>query len=125
MKIPIDMNLSPGWVTALGEAGFESVHWSHTGDPKASDKVIMDYAKIHGYVVLTHDLDFGVILAATGAGTPSVIQIRTQNVDSAFLREAVISLLRRCQKPIERGALVCLDRASERVRILPLHGRSG
>jgi predicted nuclease of predicted toxin-antitoxin system len=49
MKILIDMNLSPDWVVSLREAGFESVHWSHVGDPKASDETIMDYAKACGY----------------------------------------------------------------------------
>ena len=27
MKILVDMNLSPGWVTYLAEVGFESTHW--------------------------------------------------------------------------------------------------
>jgi len=40
MKILIDMNLSPAWVTALKEAGFESVHWSEIGEPDASDETI-------------------------------------------------------------------------------------
>jgi len=120
MKILIDMNLSPEWVASLREAGFEAVHWYRVGDPRASDMTIMDYARGHGYVVLTHDLDFGAILAATGAKTPSVVQIRTQNVDPAFLCKAVVSLLHRCHRQIEGGALVCLDQSTERVRILPI-----
>ena len=76
-------------------------------------------------MVLTHDLDFGAILAATGADTPSVVQIRTQNVDPTSLREAATSLLRRCQKHLEGGALVCLDQSTERVRILPVQGYKG
>jgi len=125
MKILIDMNLSPDWVVSLREADFEAAHWSGVGDPRASDTTIMDYARAHGYVVLTHDLDFGAILAATGADTPSVVQIRTQDVDPKSLCEAAISLLRRCQKLLEGGALVCLDQSTERVRILPIQGRKG
>ena len=125
MKILIDMNLSPDWTAPLGDAGFEAVHWSHVGDPKASDKAIMSYAKAHGYVIFTHDLDFGAILAATGAETPSVVQIRAGNIAPVSLSEVVIALLRRCQTHLEQGALVCLDRTSERVRILPVHGRDG
>ena len=125
MKILIDMNLSPAWVVSLGEAGFESIHWSRVGDPRASDKIVMDYARAHGYVVLTHDLDFGAILAATAAETPSVVQIRTQNVAPVSLIGAVISLLHRCQEYLEAGALVCLDQSSERVRILPIEQRNG
>jgi predicted nuclease of predicted toxin-antitoxin system len=57
------MNLSPVWATILQEAGFESVHWSQVGKPTASDKEIFDWAAEHGYVVITHDLDFDTILA--------------------------------------------------------------
>lgn len=48
MNVLIDMNLSPDWEASLREAGFETVHWSHVGDPKASDRTIMDWAKAHG-----------------------------------------------------------------------------
>ena len=66
MKLRVDMNLSPRWVEALGEGDIEAVHWSTIGAHDALDSVIMAYAKEHGYIVLTHDLDFSSILAATG-----------------------------------------------------------
>ncbi len=40
----------------------------------------MDWARPSGYVVFTHDLDFGALLAASHAGGPSVIQVRAQDV---------------------------------------------
>jgi predicted nuclease of predicted toxin-antitoxin system len=120
MKLLIDMNLSPDWVSLLVDAGFEAVHWSATGDPRATDETIMDYAKAHGYVVFTHDLDFGAILAATGAATPSVIQVRMQDVAPASLGETMIALLHRCREHLEAGALICLDPSTERVRLLPI-----
>lgn len=43
----------------------------------ATDEEIMRWARENGYVVFTHDLNFGVILAATRAQSPSVIQVRT------------------------------------------------
>ncbi len=120
MKLLIDMNLSPDWVGLLVDAGFEAVHWSQVGDPRAADQTIMGYARSYGYVVFTHDLDFGAILAATGAETPSVVQIRVQNVAPSSLGKALVSLLHRCRRPLEDGALVCLDDSTERVRILPI-----
>ncbi len=59
------MNLPPGWAPVLATAGFEAVHWSTVGNPEASDRAIMTWAKTNGYVVFTHDLDFGALLAAT------------------------------------------------------------
>ncbi len=40
MKIVIDMNLSPEWVTVFETAGYQAVHWSDVGDIKATDKTI-------------------------------------------------------------------------------------
>ena len=39
----------------------------------------MGFARVNGYVVLTHDLDFGAILAATHGNKPSVVQIRSEH----------------------------------------------
>jgi hypothetical protein len=37
IKILVDMNLSPEWVPALIREGWEAVHWSAVGDPRAPD----------------------------------------------------------------------------------------
>jgi hypothetical protein len=68
MKLLLDMNLSPDWVTTLIQAGWETVHWSSIGDFRANDSEIMAWAKQNGHVVFTHDLDFGSLLAITHAG---------------------------------------------------------
>jgi predicted nuclease of predicted toxin-antitoxin system len=76
MKFLIDMNLSPLWVSFLAEKGFESVHWSTVGHPGAADSEIFDFAAANDWIVFTHDLDFGMLLAALGTSTPSVIQFK-------------------------------------------------
>jgi hypothetical protein len=35
--------------------------------PRAEDKALMTRARTHSHVVFTHDLDFGTLLATTGA----------------------------------------------------------
>ncbi len=120
MKILIDMNLSPQWVAVLEDAGKPAVHWSHVGPQNASDHKIMSYAKSKGYVVFTHDLDFGAILAATKANCPSVIQVRTQDVSPRHLAPVVISALSQFEAYLEEGALVTVDEKKLRARLLPL-----
>lgn len=120
MKVLVDMNLSPQWIPALKHAGIEAVHWSSIGDIRAPDHVIMDFAKEHDYIVFTHDLDFGTILAATQADAPSVIQIRRRNITPVSLCKTVVSLLQQCKDQLQTGALVSLDEDRQRVRILPL-----
>jgi predicted nuclease of predicted toxin-antitoxin system len=93
MKLLIDMNLSPQWIEFLAERGFESVHWSTIGDVTASDSRIMDYAAEHQWIVFTHDLDFGALLARRKTRGPSVIQIRGQKT-SFRTRSANMSFVR-------------------------------
>ena len=65
MKLLIDLNLSPGWVPVLERAGWEARHWATVGDLRASDQTLLSWARSNGYVVFTHDLDFGTLLAHT------------------------------------------------------------
>lgn len=120
MKLLIDMNLSPKWVSALKEAGLEAAHWSSIGRPDAPDYEILEYARSNGYVVFTHDLDFGTILAATKADCPSVIQVRTQDVTPEHLGLLVVSALHQFEKHLKDGAIVTIDQKKLRARILPL-----
>ena len=65
MKLLVDMNLSPAWVKILQQAGFDAIHWSEVGSPDAPDKTLFVWAREHKYIVFTHDMDFGAMLAAT------------------------------------------------------------
>jgi predicted nuclease of predicted toxin-antitoxin system len=119
MKIVIDMNLSPDWVKVLGGAGWESVHWSTVGDVRATDEVIMSWARENGFIVFTHDLDFGVLLALTRAESPSAIQVHTQDIFPEVLGDRLVKILREHQPALEKGALLTVDEEKSRVRILP------
>jgi predicted nuclease of predicted toxin-antitoxin system len=67
------MNLTPRWVGALEAAGLRAEHWSTVGRADAPDRDIIQYARDHGRVVITHDLDFTTILALTSWDKPSVV----------------------------------------------------
>jgi predicted nuclease of predicted toxin-antitoxin system len=120
MKILIDMNLSPDWVAVFERFNISSVHWSTVGDPREKDSIIMQWARTNRYIVFTHDLDFGSLLAATGADTPSVIQVRTQDVLPNSIENLVISAINQFESSLETGALVTIDQTQSRVRILPI-----
>ena len=38
----IDMNLAPEWTEVFGKYGWDAVHWSTVGDPRATDRAIME-----------------------------------------------------------------------------------
>jgi predicted nuclease of predicted toxin-antitoxin system len=120
MRLLVDMNLSPEWVTFLKKAGFEAVHWSDVGSPNAPDVELMTWAAERNYVVLTADLDFGAILAATRGARPSVLQIRSDVLTPRAIGDAVIGALRQSEQELIDGALASVDAARARFRILPL-----
>lgn len=80
----------------------------------------MDWARNAERWVVTHDLDFGAILALTHATGPSVVQLRSQDVLPAALAGRLIGVLRAHSDELHRGALLTLDDVNARVRILPL-----
>ena len=120
MKFVVDMNLSPRWVEVFMTAGLEATHWSALGDPRATDRSIMQWARSNGYIVFTHDLDFGAILAATQASGPSVLQIRAEKVLPEDAGDTVIAAIHRFQDELDQGALISVDPENARARILPL-----
>jgi predicted nuclease of predicted toxin-antitoxin system len=120
MKLLIDMNLSPDWVKVFEKYNIEVVHWSIIGAPRARGAVIMEWARTNEYIVFTHDLDFGSMLAVTGAETPSVIQVRIQDVLPTSIETLIICALRQFESELEQGALVTVDQAQSRVRVLPI-----
>ena len=125
MKLLVDMNLSPRWVSLLTDAGLEAVHWSTVGQTNARDTEIMAWAAANGYTVLTHDLDFSAILAATQDAGPSVVQIRTEDISPALIGAKVIAALHQMKSELEAGALLSIDVKQTRLRLLPLTNREG
>ena len=123
MKVLIDMNLSPRWAAALADEGFEAVHWATVGQASAPDSEIFAFAARGRWVVLTHDLDFGAILAGSGERGPSVVQIRGGDLRPDALAAELAHALRRLDDVLRAGALVTLDSGKTRVRVLPFLSR--
>lgn len=120
MKLVVDMNLSPSWIDRLTRHGFDAVHWSTVGSRMATDDEILAWARGHHRVVVTNDLDFSAILAATSGQAPSVVQVRSQDLLSEAAVSAVARALEAYHEEVDAGALLSIDEAGTRVRMLPL-----
>ena len=120
MKILIDMNLSPAWAEILSAEGWTAKHWSTVGEHIATDRTILDWARKNGFIILTHDLDFGILLALTRGKGPSVVQIRAQNVMPGFMADSLVPILKRYTAELEKGILMTIDPGKVRIRILPI-----
>lgn len=122
MRLLLDMNLSPALCQPLKVAGHEAVHWSAVGKPSAPDEVVMAYARDRGLVVVSHDLDFSAILAATHAQSPSVVQLRGQDILGDTFVSLLSQVLHAYESELSAGALIVVDETRSRVRLLPIGG---
>lgn len=125
IRFVVDISLSPIWVDVLAGHGWSAVHWSTVGDPRATDRTLMAWARENGHVVFTHDLDFGTLLALTRESGPSVIQVRAHDVLPGHLEQIVITTIRTYESHLHRGAIVTVDESHSRVRILPIGSSKG
>ena len=124
MNLLLDMNLSPVLARLLSSHGHDVVHWSEVGDYRATDVTILAWASEEGRVLVTHDLDFGAVLADTEAVGPSVIQIRVQDLLAPEAAETIVNAVEVASPAILRGAIVTIHEDRSRIRILPLRSRS-
>jgi predicted nuclease of predicted toxin-antitoxin system len=115
------MNLTPRWVRVLAQAGYDAAHWSALGPTNAPDSDICGYARNHGFVLITNDLDFPRILAHTSAAKPSVILLRGEPLIPELRGQALIGAIVECSAELEAGAILTLDWSDKpRARLLPL-----
>jgi predicted nuclease of predicted toxin-antitoxin system len=121
MKLLVDMNLSPRWVGFLRAHDFEAIHWRDIGAATATDAEIMHAARDQGMIVLTHDLDFGAILAASGDGGPSVVQIRADDLSVERIGRDVVAALSDLALSLASGALATVEPGRTRARLLPFN----
>ena len=81
---------------------------------------IMNWAEANRYVVFTHDLDFGTLLARTHKTGPSVLRVRGHDVLPDHIGNLVIAAIAQHESDLELGALVVVEERKNRVRILPI-----
>jgi predicted nuclease of predicted toxin-antitoxin system len=74
--------------TPFRAAGHNAVYWSALDAANASDETLMVHGRDRSLTVLTHDLDFGAMLAVTHATGPSVVVI----VDKKCARVRVLPM---------------------------------
>ena len=85
MKFLADMGVSMTVVKTLRSAGYEAIHLSELGLQRLTDSSIMQKAFQEQRIVLTFDLDFTDLLAASGDALPSVVLFRIKNTSPAFV----------------------------------------
>ncbi len=120
MKFLADMGISPKTVAFLQGLGHAAEHLHHQELDRLPDSAILDKARNEGRILLTHDLDFGELLAASGTQLPSVIIFRLRNMHPERVNRYLRVIISQHQASLEQGAIVSVAEGQVRVRLLPL-----
>ena len=123
MKVLLNMNLPRRLRTQLVEAGHECRHVGDIGMASATDLAIIAEARLSHEVILTHDLDYGHLLAFSGGTAPSVVIFRMRHAHPERLFQRFASVLAQVEGPLKEGAVVVLEDSAFRVRQLPIAAR--
>ncbi len=120
MRFLADMGISPRVVSALRERGHEAIHLQEEGLGRMPDGEILAKARTEGRVLLTHDLDFGELLAASGGELPSVIIFRLRDMRADNVNFHLFSILEKQSAALEKGVVCSVSERKVRIRALPL-----
>jgi len=114
------MGLACSTVVFLRAQGHDAIHLREQGLQRLTDDEIVEKARSEDRVILTHDLDFGRIVAVSRAGVPSVVTFRLDDMRPAQVNRYMAQVLARFTRQLEAGALVSVNEQSIRVRPLPV-----
>lgn len=117
MKFRLDENQSPVLVDLIVAAGHDVVHARDIGLKSAPDSMVLET----GRVLISGDTDFGELLAASNASSPSVMLFRRQGQRRAGQIAALLLMnLATVEADLAAGAVVVFDNDRIRVRALPM-----
>jgi predicted nuclease of predicted toxin-antitoxin system len=120
MNFLLDVNVAPRLGDLLVAEGHSYRHIALIGKGDSADAAIMDIARDSGEVIITHDLDFGGLLAFSGDNAPSVITLRVHRITTDSIFHLLVNNWSQMEKPLLDGALVLIEQEHIRIRKLPI-----
>jgi len=120
VKFLADKGISPRVVSTLRERGHEAIHLQEQGLGKLPDGDILAKARAEGRVLLTHDLDFGELLAASDGKLPSVIIFRLKDMRAENVNFHLFGTLEKQSAALDKGVVCSVSERKVRIRALPL-----
>ena len=120
MRFLLAMGLARSTAAVLREHGHDAIHLRELGLRDMADEEIIAKAQAEHRIILTHDLDFGRIVALSQARIPSVITFRLGDIRPATVNTYLSQVLDDFAAALESGALVSVSEQGTRVRRLPV-----
>lgn len=120
MRFLANMGISPDVTAWLCEAGHDSYHLVERQLHRSSDRDILELAERENRIVLTHDLDFGYLLAVSRSALPSVIIFRLADMRPDNVIAHLQLILEGYESALMTGAILSVTERRIRVRQLPI-----
>ncbi len=114
------MGISPKTVSFLLDLGHDAIHLHEQGLDRLEDSEILNKARTESRVILTHDLDFGELVAASRTRLPSVVVFRLRNRHPTRVNLYLTRVIDEHEPALEQGAVISVAEGQVRVRSLPL-----
>jgi predicted nuclease of predicted toxin-antitoxin system len=120
MKLLADIGISPRCVDYLRQLGYDAIHLIEQGLQQLPDPDILTKARSEERILLTHDLDFADLLAASRAALPSVVIFRLRNMRPGNVNHYLDHILQRYEAELRQGVIISVTETQVRLRVLPL-----
>jgi predicted nuclease of predicted toxin-antitoxin system len=120
MKFLADMGISPHVVEELRQKGHDAVHLAEQGLNRMVDGDILQKVREEDRVLLSHDLDFGELLAASGGILPSVIIFRLTDMRVPNVSKHLFSIIKGQTEALNKGSILSVTEKKVRIRLLPM-----
>jgi predicted nuclease of predicted toxin-antitoxin system len=120
MKFLLDVGITPALGRLLEKDGHIYRYLPDYYSNKTLDQSILDIARQHDEVVITHDLDFGTLLAFSGQNKPSVILFRIHHIHARTFHQLISAHWDNIITPLNDGSLVVIEDFGVRIRKLPI-----
>ena len=120
MRFLGNMGISPVTIRYLHALGHDAKRLLEEHLERLSDSDILEKARLERSVVLTNDLDFGDLLAASGAELPSVILFRLDDMRPDNVNRYLTIVINKYVDELDRGAIISVSEQNIRVRSLPI-----
>lgn len=120
LRFVADMHISPVTIRELKARGLDVIRVSDVLDCRAPDSQILAFARDHGRIVVTQDLDFSFLLAIGGRTGPSLITLRLEDARPSTITRRVLEVVAALGQELSEGIAVSVDETSVRYRLLPI-----
>jgi predicted nuclease of predicted toxin-antitoxin system len=115
-----NMGISPVTIRFLQMQGHDAKRLLEEGLERLPDPDILEKARAEQCILLTSDLDFGALVAASHTQLPSVIIFRLNDMRPVNVNRYLVRILADHAADLERGAILSVSEGRIRVRHLPL-----